>query len=128
MSEAMYLTAPASAVPPYGWAESLPVDGQAGGDGPSAPFAGVSNDYIISSIRSSLSFMGFLVSPDSIWWGRGEVKYIRAQHHLSERRYTTHLQGRRGFIPVLRGHSFRFHFSLLCGCGCVCVGVHVSVC
>lgn len=67
VSEAMYLTAPASAVPPYGRAESHAVDGQAGRDGPSAPFAGVSNDYIISSIRSSLSFMGFLVSqPQSV--------------------------------------------------------------
>lgn len=33
-------------------------------------FAGVSNDYIISSIRSSLSFMGFLVSVASAWGER----------------------------------------------------------
>lgn len=30
VSEAMYLTAPASAVPPYGRAESCAADGQAG--------------------------------------------------------------------------------------------------
>lgn len=52
---------------PYGEAVPRTADGQAGRDGPSAPFAGVFNDYIISSIRSSLSFMGFLVSPALVW-------------------------------------------------------------
>ncbi len=52
---------------PYGEADPRTADGQAGRDGPSAPFAGVSNDYIISSICSSLSFMGFLVSPALVW-------------------------------------------------------------